>query len=85
VLLSDRVGRAAAAHRALPRAREPRRAFWEAAGGFVETPVFALEELGPGDTVTGPALLDGAHTTCVIEPGWRFSIDGFGSGVLERL
>jgi N-methylhydantoinase A len=65
--------------------REPREAYWGALGGFKQTPVFALEAMRPGNLVSGPALIEALDTTYVVEPGWRFSLDRYHNGVLERL
>lgn len=65
--------------------REPREAYWGALGGFKETPVFAFEAMAPGNLVNGPALIEALDTTYVVEPGWRFSLDRYHNGVLERL
>jgi N-methylhydantoinase A len=64
--------------------REPRQAYWTALGGFKETPVFAFEALEPGNRIHGPALIESVDTTFVVEHGWRFTLDQYGNGVLER-
>ncbi len=64
-------------------AREPRRAFWLKQGGFCDTPVYDFHRLLPGNVIQGPALVDARHTTFVIEPSWRFTLDHFFNGVLE--
>ncbi|HIJ38702.1 MAG TPA: 5-oxoprolinase, partial [Rhodospirillaceae bacterium] len=40
-------------------------------GHFVQTPLFARDQLRPGDRIEGPAILVEDTTTLVIEPGWR--------------
>jgi N-methylhydantoinase A/acetophenone carboxylase len=70
----------------LPKAlKEPRRAFWAALGGFKETAVFAYEALAPGNKIAGPALIEARDTTFVIEPGWKFTLDLYFNGALERI
>ncbi|MEW6261663.1 MAG: hydantoinase/oxoprolinase family protein [Thermodesulfobacteriota bacterium] len=64
--------------------REPRRAWWENPAGFVRTLVFDFDGLEPGNVIDGPALIDARHTTYVIAPGWRFTLDPYRSGLLER-
>lgn len=61
----------------------PRRAYWRALGGFSDTAVYDFDRLLPGNVILGPALVDARHTTFVIEPSWRFSLDQFFNGVLE--
>ena len=63
--------------------RAPRQAYWHALGGFQETPVFDFDALEPGNRIEGPALIEAPETTYVLEPGWSFVKDGFGSGVLR--
>jgi N-methylhydantoinase A/acetophenone carboxylase len=63
---------------------EPRKAYWGSLRGLKETPVFIFESLEPGNTIAGPALIEACDTTFVIEPEWRFTMDAYHSGVLER-
>jgi N-methylhydantoinase A/acetophenone carboxylase len=65
--------------------RGTRQAYWTSLGGFQETPVFAFEELKPGNKVPGPAIIESVDTTFVIEPEWKFTLDKYGNGVLERI
>jgi acetophenone carboxylase len=57
-----------------------RRAWFD---GWVDTPVYELESLRPGQTFAGPAIVQAAYTTAVIPPGRRFSIESHGLGILE--
>lgn len=63
----------------------PRQATWIGRGQSVDTPVFALQEMEPGNVVLGPALIEAPDTTFVVEPGWRFTLDRFRNGILERI
>lgn len=60
-----------------------RKAHWSGVGGASETPVFVFEALEPGNTLTGPALIEARDTTYVIQPGWRFTLDPYRNGILE--
>lgn len=62
----------------------PRDAYWSDAGGFLETAVFDFDALLPGNVIEGPALIEARDTTYVLEPKWRFTMDGYRNGVLER-
>lgn len=64
-------------------ALDPRKAYWRALGGFKQTPVYDFHQLKPGNVILGPALVDARHTTFVIEPSWRFTLDQFFNVVLE--
>jgi N-methylhydantoinase A len=49
---------------------------------FVVTPVYAREELRPGDAFAGPAVVEQYDATAYVAPGWNASVDGFGNLVL---
>ncbi|HVS02575.1 MAG TPA: hydantoinase/oxoprolinase family protein [Thermoanaerobaculia bacterium] len=69
----------AAAYR--PRPAGQRRAWL--GGEWVAARCFEREDLLPGATFDGPALVAEAHAATVIEPGWRASVDGAGALVLR--
>lgn len=60
-----------------------RPACWQPADGFVDTPVYDLAGLLPGNIIAGPAIIEARETTYVIEPGWTFRLDAWRNGVLE--
>jgi N-methylhydantoinase A/oxoprolinase/acetone carboxylase beta subunit len=62
-----------------------RKATWSRKEGAVETQVFSFGELEPGNVIIGPALIEAPDTTYVIEPEWRFTLDGYRNGILERI
>ena len=62
----------------------PRQATWIGRGHSVDTPVFSFQEMEPGNVITGPALIEAPDTTFVVEPGWRFTLDRFRNGILEK-
>ena len=45
--------------------------------GFVDAPVFAHDRLAPGNSVAGPAIVEGANTTLVLHPGQEATVDRF--------
>ena len=47
-------------------------------------PVYDRGELGAGDELEGPAIVELAEATCVVRPGWRGRIDDTGTLVLSR-
>jgi len=49
--------------------------------GWVDTPVFQREDLGPGWSKQGPLLIREEHSTLVIEPGWDVQMDS--QGILQ--
>jgi N-methylhydantoinase A/acetophenone carboxylase len=61
----------------------PREAYWSGGSGFTETPVYDFNALVPGNVIKGPALIEARDTTYVLEPEWRFTMDGYKNGILE--
>jgi acetone carboxylase beta subunit len=53
--------------------KEPRDAYWD--GDWLETRIFDLHALEPGNEVSGPAVLEGAATTFVLPPGYETRLD----------
>ncbi|MFO1069670.1 MAG: hydantoinase B/oxoprolinase family protein [Geminicoccaceae bacterium] len=49
-----------------------------------EAPVYRRESLRPGDRVAGPALIAGATTTVVVEPGWAAAVNARDHLLLDR-
>jgi len=43
------------------------------------TPVLDRATLGPGQEVTGPAIIEQPDTTTIIHPGWRATVLADGS------
>ncbi len=61
-----------------------RPACWDPARGYLDTPVYNLDRIKPGATITGPALIEARETTYVIEPGWRYCMDAWRNGILDQ-
>lgn len=47
---------------------------WPGNGAAV-TAVFRADDLGPGATLSGPALVEATKTTCAVPPHWKLRID----------
>ncbi|BAQ49899.1 hydantoinase/oxoprolinase family protein [Methylobacterium aquaticum] len=52
-------------------------------GGWTDTAIYDRATLSPGATFAGPAILEQADTTTVIEPGMRARVDSFGNVLVE--
>lgn len=52
---------------------------------FTPTPIYQNEDLEANNTVAGPAVIEAVDTTISVPPAWRYRIDRYGHGVLERL
>ena len=50
-------------------------------GRNVRIAFFRWNELAPGSSSSGPAVIAGGEATAVIPPGWKFRVDGFGNVV----
>lgn len=53
-------------------------------GRWIETPIYVRENLQPGHTFAGPAVVVQMDATTVVPPGWKVCVDGYGNLVLER-
>ena len=75
-------GRDGARRAAVPMPGGTRRTFF-AETGFCSCPVFARDELRPGDRLAGPLIVEQMDTTTVVPPGFAMTVDGQGNLVLE--
>jgi N-methylhydantoinase A/oxoprolinase/acetone carboxylase beta subunit len=60
-----------------------RSAYWPELGERVETEVLSFDLLMPGNTVTGPGIVEMEYSTIVVPPGQQLRIDQHGLGILE--
>ncbi|SDJ85749.1 hydantoinase B/oxoprolinase family protein [Streptomyces indicus] len=63
---------------------EPEQVSLHTGGAWREVPLHRREELGPGRTVTGPAVVTEANATTVVDAGWQAALDGHGHLVMRR-
>jgi 5-oxoprolinase (ATP-hydrolysing) len=54
------------------------------AGAWHDVPLHRREDLPPGETVTGPAIITEASATTVVDDGWRAATTDDGHLVMER-
>ncbi|MFC1849235.1 hydantoinase/oxoprolinase family protein [candidate division CSSED10-310 bacterium] len=64
--------------------KQPRPVFWKEYPDFVETAIYEEEKLQPGNVIHGPAIVEAPNTTTVIPPAWRYSVNKFRIGVIEK-
>jgi N-methylhydantoinase A/acetophenone carboxylase len=57
--------------------------FWTNKTGLIETPIYAMDVLRPGNTIEGPAVVESEYTTLVVPDSMTFCIDNRGLGILE--
>ena len=60
-----------------------REAHWPEDGGSVETNVYDLDALKPGNLVKGPALVESEYTTVVVPPTRQLRMNEYAIGILE--
>ncbi len=51
--------------------------------GWIEAPIYAREGLPAGAEIPGPAVIEGAESTCLVPPGSRAYVDAYGNLILE--
>jgi N-methylhydantoinase A len=56
---------------------------WPGAGR-ITTELYAREDLRPGATLVGPALVEAPETTCAVPPGWTARVDERGALLLTH-
>ena len=66
----------------IPVATRP--ACFDPASGFVDTAIYRRDDLGPGDLVEGPAVVEEYGATVPLHPGFRAEVDRFGNLVVTR-
>jgi N-methylhydantoinase A len=54
------------------------------ASGTEQTPLYARDALGAGDTFDGPAIVTQLDTTTLVPPGWSAEADSTGTLILRR-
>jgi len=52
-------------------------------GTWVPTAVYRLEQLAPGETLQGPAVVDGDYTTVLLPPECRAEVDPWGGLIIH--
>ncbi len=53
-------------------------------GAYAETPVYLRNNLHPGSTVTGPAVIIENGSTVIVEPGWKVAVNPLNHLIMER-
>ncbi|KRF10524.1 hydantoinase/oxoprolinase family protein [Nocardioides sp. Soil796] len=57
---------------------------FEVSDGYVDTPVFWRPDLAPGQTLTGPAIIEEFGSTVPLHPGFRATVDRFLNIIVTR-
>jgi N-methylhydantoinase A len=72
----------AAVHSPAPVSSRP--ACFDPADGFVDTAIYRRGDLGPGDRVEAPAVVEEYGATVPLAPGFRVEVDRFGNLLVTR-
>jgi N-methylhydantoinase A len=67
-----------------PTPTTTRAACFDPARGFVDTSIYRREDLGPGELVAGPAVVEEYGATVPLLPGFRAEVDRFGNLIVTR-
>jgi N-methylhydantoinase A/acetophenone carboxylase len=65
--------------------KEVRPVYFAEKEGVVDTTIYTYEGLRPGNVVVGPAIIAARDTTCVINPGWKLTMDKYRQGILRQI
>jgi len=65
-------------------ARSKARPMLFAGGTPSPLPAMLWESMGVGDTLDGPAMINGATLTCAVPPGWTTQVDPYGNARMGR-
>ena len=60
-----------------------RQVYFDDAAGFVPCSIYHRAKLPPGSITYGPAILENADSTVVIDPGWGGRIDDYGNCIMR--
>jgi N-methylhydantoinase A len=75
IVTGRREGRESAVGRRATGAPQPARRRPVCFDDWLDTPVYAREDLLPGAEIDGPAVIDQPDTTTIVEPGMRLRVD----------
>ena len=62
---------------------ERRQVFFEESHGYVLCPVYRRDGLRLGQTLQGPAILEGMDSTVIINPRWGARVDEYGNCIMQ--
>ena len=60
-----------------------RRVYWRA-NGWIECGIWRRGDLGVGESVAGPAIVEEYGSTTVVPETWRLTVDRYGNLILEK-
>ena len=60
-----------------------RQVYFDQGNGFVPCNIYRRDQLSPGASISGPAILEGMDSTVVINPGWTSLVDDYGNCIIR--
>jgi N-methylhydantoinase A len=60
-----------------------RQVYFDQSNGSVPCHIYSRDQLAPGASVSGPAILEGMDSTVVINPGWATLVDDYGNCIVR--
>ena len=60
-----------------------RQVYFDQGNGFVPCNIYSRDQLSPGASISGPAILEGMDSTVVINPGWTSLVDDCGNCIIR--
>ena len=66
-----------------PALKKKRPVYFPEFNGFAECPVYDRYRMGPGTTLTGPAVVEERESTLVVGPGGRLRIDDYLNAIVQ--
>jgi N-methylhydantoinase A len=60
-----------------------RQVYFDQSNGFVSCDIYSRDQLAPGASISGPAILEGMDSTVVINPGWTAIVDDYGNCIIR--
>ena len=60
-----------------------RQVYFDESDGFVPCNIYRRDQLAPGASISGPAILEGMDSTVLINPGWAALVDDYGNCIIR--
>lgn len=61
-----------------------RPAIWDESCERIESAVYDMDALRPGNRFAGPAIVESAYSTVVVDPGWQVEVDPTGNLLITK-
>ncbi len=65
--------------------KDTRKAYFRRAGGMVDTTIYQGDSLSPGETITGPSIIEEDTTTIAVQPGYKAKVTSLGAYHISKM